>query len=34
MAFSQLVAHDAGESILCPEGWRCAVPKWLWGGLV
>jgi len=34
VGITQLVAHEAGESILSHEGWRCALSKWLWGGLV
>jgi len=28
------LAHAAGKSILCRDGWRRALPKWLWDGLV
>ena len=28
------LAHVAGESILCREGWRRGSSKWLWRGLV
>jgi len=30
----QLVSHEMDECVLCHEGWRSALPKWLWGGLV
>jgi len=28
------LAHAVDECILCHEGWRCGLPKLLWGGLV
>jgi len=31
---AQLITHEAGESIVCREGWRRDLPKWLWGGLI
>jgi len=28
------LAYTASECIFCRGGWRCALPKWLWGRLV
>jgi len=34
VSIAQLLALEADKCILCHEGWRCTLPKWLWGGLV
>jgi len=31
---AQLVAYEAGECILCHDGWQCTLPCTLWGELV
>jgi len=34
VGIAQIVALKAGEYILYRKGWRRALLKWLWGGLV